>query len=104
MWIYVVTSFTRYSKVGREAQKHFERNMLKDGFHHLHQNLYVRYCSTGSNAAIHRERVKELIPCNCCDISIIVSTDSQGQSTYHSLNRKHKKRLFYGKPLHIEFF
>lgn len=50
MWVYVVTSFTRYNKVGRAAQKEFERNMLKDGFHHLHPNLYVRYCSTGGNA------------------------------------------------------
>ena len=36
MWIYVVTSFTRYSKVGRMAQKQFEKSMQKDGFHHLH--------------------------------------------------------------------
>ena len=59
MWIYVVTSFTRYSKVGREAQKQFDRILQKDGFHHLHSNLYVRYCSTASNAAIHKERVKK---------------------------------------------
>ena len=38
MWIYVVTSFTRYSKVGREAQKQFDRILQKDGFHHLHSN------------------------------------------------------------------
>jgi hypothetical protein len=29
MWIYVVTSFTRYSKVGREAQKRFEKSIMK---------------------------------------------------------------------------
>lgn len=104
MWIYVVTSFTRYSKVGREAQRNFEKAILKDGFHHLHSNLFVRYCSTGSSAAMHKERVKEIIPCNCCDISIILSSDSQEQNTYHSIKRKRKKRLSYGKPLDVEFF
>ena len=70
MWVYVVTSFTRYSKVGREAQNNFERDILKDGFHHLHLNLYVRYCFTASNAVIHKERVKELIPRECYYISL----------------------------------
>lgn len=99
-----MTSFTRYSKVGREAQKLFDRNIQKDGFHHLHSNLYVRYCSTSSNAAIHKERVKEMIPSVSCDISIIMSSDSQEQNIYHSINRKRKKRILYGKPLHVEFF
>lgn len=99
-----MTSFTRYSKVGREAQKRFEREMKKDGFHHLHSNLYVRYCSTGSNAAMHRERVKEFIPVDCCDISIILSADSQEQNTYHSIHRKKSKMAAYGKPLNVEFF
>lgn len=103
MWVYVVTSFTRYSKVGREAQNNFERDLLKDGFHHLHSNLYVRYCFTASNAVIHKERVKELIPRECCDISIILSPDSQEQSIYHSLNGRRKKRPIYGKPSNVEF-
>jgi CRISPR/Cas system-associated protein endoribonuclease Cas2 len=104
MWIYVVTSFTRYSKVGREAQKLFDRDMQKDGFHHLHSNLYVRYCSTSSNAAIHKERVRGMIPSASCDISIIMSSDSLEQNTYHCINRRRKKRILYGKPFHIEFF
>lgn len=104
MWIYVVISFTRYSKVGREAQRLFDRDMQKDGFHHLHSNLYVRYCSTSSNATIHKERVKEMIPNVSCDISIIMSSDSQEQNTYHSINRRRKKRILYGKPLSVEFF
>ncbi len=104
MWIYVVTSFTRYSKVGREAQKRFEKTIMKDGFHHLHSNLYIRYCSTSSNATMHKERVKRIIPCECCDISIIISSDAQEQNTYHSINRKRKNRPHYGKPENVEFF
>ena len=103
MWIFVVTSFTRYSKVGHEAQKIFDRELQKDGFHHLHSNLYVRYCVTAGNAAIHRERVKQIIPRECCDISIILSSDGQEQNTYHSINRRRKKRILYEKPYLVEF-
>ena len=28
------------------AQKQFEKSMQKDGFHPLHANLFVRYCTT----------------------------------------------------------
>lgn len=104
MWVYVVTSFTRYNKVGRAAQKEFERNMLKDGFHHLHPNLHVRYCSTGGNALVHKERVKKMIPDCICDISIILSADSQEQNVYHYLKRKREKNIRYEKPMMIEFF
>jgi len=103
MWIYVVTSFTRYSKVGNDARRNFESELLKDGFHHLHSNLYMRYCTTGSNAAVHKERVKKLIPCQCCDISIIMSPDAQEYNTYHSLNRRRKRRASYSKPQMVEF-
>lgn len=100
----MVTSFTRYNRVGREAQNLFERAMKKDGFHHLHKNLYLRYCSTSSNAIMHKERVKSMISHGCCDISIILSSDGQEQNTFHSLKRKHKKNLLYKKPLDVEFF
>ncbi len=104
MWIYVVTSFTRYSKVGRMAQKQFEKSMQKDGFHHLHANLFVRYCTTSSNATVHKERVKKLIPPCGCDISIIMSSDGQEHNTYHSLNRKRTRKYSYDKPQMVEFF
>ena len=53
MWIFVVTSFTRYNKIGRENQKKFEKEVMKDGFYHLHSNLYVRYCVSSKNAVVH---------------------------------------------------
>ena len=86
------------------AQKSFERVLLKDGFYHLHANMYVRYCTTGSNAAVHKERVKKVIPEKNCDISIIIPPDSQEHNTYHCLNRKHSKKHSYSKPSMVEFF
>ena len=88
MWIYVVTSFTRYSKVGRAAKMAFQDALLHDGFFRMHENLFVRYCTTSDNAARHRERIKEAIPARCCDVSVILSSDNTGGGAFHSLNRK----------------
>ena len=104
MWIYVVTSFTRYNKVGRMARKDFHKAIIKDGFFQMHDNLYVRYCSTGDNAKVHRERVKSMIPSKWCDVSIIMSADSQESNAFHCLNRKHSDSLVYGKYDDVEFF
>ena len=62
------------------------------------------YCSTGGNALVHKERVKKMIPDCICDISIILSADSQEQNVYHYLKRKRKKNIRYEKPMMIEFF
>lgn len=104
MWLFVVTSFTRYNKIGREAQKIFERQLKTDGFYCLHQNLYLRYCTTTSNAIVHKERIKDVIPDVCCDISIIMLPDSQEQNIYHSLKRRRSKHAVYIKPKNVEFF
>lgn len=104
MWIYVVTSFTRYSKVGREARRAFQESLQRDGFFRMHENLFVRYCTTSDNAMRHKERVKACIPPRCCDVSIMLSSDNKGGGAFHSLNRKRTNRLTYGKPTDIEFF
>lgn len=104
MWIYVVTSFTRYSKVGRKAEKDFCRALMRDGFQCLHANLHVRYCTSSSNALMHKERVKRLLPSKGCDISIILSADNVEQNTYHCLLRKRKQRPDLTKPSLLEFF
>lgn len=104
MWVYVVTSFTRYNKVGREAKNEFQKAILKDGFFRMHENLYVRYCTTASNANTHKERIKKIIPLRCCDVSIIMSADNQEGNVYHSLNRKRSKSIIYGKHGNVEFF
>lgn len=53
---------------------------------------------------MHKERVKVLIPIRNCDVSIIISADSQEQNAYHSLNRKRTKKFRYEKPEMVEFF
>lgn len=34
----------------------------------------------------------------------VMSSDGQEHNTYHSLHPRRKKRITYGKPLHVEFF
>lgn len=103
MWIFVVTSFTRYSKIGREAQKKFDSEIQKDGFFHLHSNIFVRYCVSSKNATIHKERVKVLIPEAGCDVSILLIPDNMENNIYHSLGRRRKKKICYDKPQMVEF-
>ncbi len=86
------------------ARKVFHKAITKDGFFQMHDNLYVRYCSTGDNAKVHRERVKSMIPSKWCDVSIILSADSQESYACHCLNRKHSNSLVYGKYDDVEFF
>ncbi|MBR2153950.1 MAG: hypothetical protein IJ901_04970 [Bacteroidaceae bacterium] len=104
MWIYVVTSFTRYSKVGREARQAFQRVLQKDGFFRLHENLYVRHSSTHANALIHKKHIKDAIPESCCDISILLSSGGSEDNAFHSLNRKRTHKISYGRPKDVEFF
>ena len=104
MWIYIVSSFTRYKKIGVEARKSFESAVEKDGFVKLHKNLYVRDCATSSNAAMHKERVKRLIPQYACDISIIMVSDNQEDNSYHSFRKRCKRQPSNVKPSMVEFF
>lgn len=104
MWVYVVTNFSRYRNLGREAQKSFESSIQKDGFFKLHNNLSVRYCTTSVNAAVHKERVKKLIPAYGCDVSILLVPDSQESNVHHHLKRHRKASPIYSKPDMVEFF
>lgn len=104
MWVYIVTSFTRYNKVGRHARNNFHRALQKDGFFHLHENLYIRHCDNSTSAAKHRERIKKLLPMEQCDVSIILSSDNTEQISHHHLTRKRSKHLIYGKHDDVEFF
>ncbi|MBP5306514.1 MAG: hypothetical protein J6Y79_00490 [Paludibacteraceae bacterium] len=104
MWVYIVTSFSRYRKVGVNARKKFETAVKKDGFHQMYDNLFVRYCTTSDNASLHKERVKKMIPAEGCNVSIIMVSDGQGSNAYHHLKRKRKPGGVYDKPSPVEFF
>ena len=103
MWIYVISSFTRYSKVGRKARQSFYANLQKDGFYQLHENLFMRHCQSKGNAKMHKSRVMSFLPTENCDITIIMAGDANDDYVFHSLKRKRKSKGNYCMPALVEF-
>ena len=103
MWVYIITSFTRYRKIGTAARREFESAITKDGFVALHRNLFARYCTSSDNATMHKERVKKMIPERGCDVSILLVSDSNMNQAYHRLGcrRGHGTCV---KPEMVDFF
>ena len=104
MWIYVVSDFSSTGK-GRNAKKLFHLELEKDGFLKLNANLFVRYCSSMTNAKMHKERIKKKLFANS-RISIIFVLDKQNDYSYHFYGRKRYKN--YPQELKslpfVEFF
>lgn len=106
MWVYVVLNFPERTKVGRLARTGFYRVLEKDGFKMVTRNLYVRYCSTQTNAVKHKARIQEHI-FEKYAVSIILVADKQNESSYHYLGRRKTKKTRENPlklPEMIEFF
>ena len=106
MWVYVTMDFTNCRGLRRKLREVFVKELVKDGFSKLYTTMYVRYCSTLSNALKHKKRIMEKIP-TVGRISIILVADQQSEWAYHCVgsirNGKKEKRL-PDKPSLIEFF
>lgn len=105
MWVFVVMDFPNHTRKGRMEKRDFCRTLEKDGFIKMHKSMYCRYCSTLSNAQMHKKRVRETMVNNCC-VSVFLIGDKQTEFSYHYLGPKSKKNseeLLKGPDL-IEFF
>lgn len=94
----------RYNRKGKEAERIFVRHLTENGFYKIHNTLYVRYCFSQKSALSCRDKIHKMIPDVKCDISIIVSGDSQNDLSIHHLNRYEKGRSNVIKPSFVEFF
>lgn len=106
MWVYVVMNFSKRTKLGRERQKLFCREIAKDGFRRLYDSLYVRYCSTIENAQMHKKRIMEKIM-EKCQISIMFVDDRHNGQSYHYFGRSQKRKNeanLLKMPDLVEFF
>lgn len=106
MWVYVSMSFSVRSKQKRMLRDGFIRELVKDGFSKLYPTLYVRHCSTLSNAMLHKRRVMEnVLPFG--RVSIILVADQQADLAYHycgtTQGQKNEKKM-PDIPELIEFF
>ena len=105
MWIFVTMDFGQ-TKPGQQTKELFCRQIAKDGFSMLNRNTWVRYCSTQSNALMHRERVKLEIPDNSC-VTLILVADKQCEYLYNHFGRSSHRKKSIGMPQPhnlIEFF
>ena len=105
MWIFITMDFGQ-TKQGRQTKELFCRQIAKDGFSMLNRNTWVRYCSTQSNAMMHRERVKLGIPDNSC-VTLILVADKQCEQMYNYYGRgtrREKAPKMPSIPNMIEFF
>lgn len=82
MWIYIFSRFPLYSKSGRKEHQAFCRELQKYGFHRLHPDLHIRYCTTLNNAMGHKRKITEKI-FEHSQISIIFVADKQQNYSYH---------------------
>lgn len=106
MWIYVIMNFSERTKVERQSRIEFCKVLEKDGFQMISKNLYIRYCSTQSNALSHKEKIRDKI-FEKYPISIILVADKQNEYSYHYYGRKKCKKIQENPlkmPEMIEFF
>lgn len=101
MWLYVMFDLPVETKAQRRKATRFRKELMKDGFG-MHQfSVYIRPCASGESAAVHIERVKNLVPEEGA-VSILKVTDKQFGDTIHIVGRKAKPPP--KMPQQLEFF
>lgn len=88
----------------REARRQyarFRKFLIKDGFSRLQYSVYVRYCASEENSAVHLRRVEANVPPDG-EVRVVLVTQKQFE----------RMRTFWGKmrkpapppPQQLEFF
>lgn len=101
MWLYVMFDLPTNTKKQRDAATHFRKALLKDGFGMMQYSVYTRHCASGESAAVHINRVKNIVPAEGI-VSILKVTDKQFGETIQFIGRKAKPPP--ATPQQLEFF
>lgn len=89
MWLYVMFDLPVDTKARRKASARFRKDLLKDGFV-MHQfSVYIRHCASLQSAAVHIDRVRQLVPDEGF-VSVLKVTDKQFGETIHIQGRRAK--------------
>ena len=86
MWVLCFFDLPTETKIERQRQTQFRKDLLRDGFTRFQLSIYVRHCPSVENANVHIARVKSMIPPEG-SVSILCITDKQFG----------KIQIFYGK-------
>lgn len=70
----------------RKVATEFRKGLLKSGFSMFQLSIYIRFCFSKENAAVHASRIKKALP-EHGKVGIMIITDRQFKTM----------ELFYGK-------
>lgn len=62
MWIVVMFDFPVDTAEARKNYRLFVKALESDGFDRMQYSVFVRHCASEENAAVHRKRVKSVVP------------------------------------------
>ncbi|WP_339624694.1 CRISPR-associated endonuclease Cas2 [uncultured Winogradskyella sp.] len=62
MWVLVFFDLPTETITERKVASHFRKNLIKDGFSMFQFSIYMRFCPSRENAAVHIKRTKNGLP------------------------------------------
>ena len=76
MWVLVLFDLPTETKRERKAASDFRKKLLQDGFGMFQFSIYMRFCPSKENAAVHVKRIKNCLPSHG-KVGILKITDKQ---------------------------
>lgn len=76
MWVLVFFDLPTETKVERRAASRFRKDLLDDGYAMFQFSIYMRFCASRENAAVHIRRTKNALP-KKGKVGIMQITDKQ---------------------------
>ena len=76
MWVLVYFDLPTETKVERKAASRFRKDLLDDGYAMFQFSIYMRFCASRENAAVHIRRTKNSLP-KKGKVGIMQITDKQ---------------------------
>lgn len=76
MWILVFFDLPTNTRKERKVASDFRKSLLKDGFTMFQYSIYIRHCPSRENMAVHKKRVKQILPKDGM-VTILGITDKQ---------------------------
>lgn len=76
MWVLVFFDLPTETRLERKAAAHFRKNLLDDGFAMFQFSIYMRFCASRENAAVHIKRTQHSLP-KKGKVGIMQITDKQ---------------------------
>lgn len=76
MWVLVFFDLPTETRVERKAAARFRKDLLNDGFAMFQFSIYMRFCPSRENAAVHIKRSKNALP-KKGKVGIMQITDKQ---------------------------